>query len=108
MSIIFTNSYTGLMITGLNSPLNASSVVETFKDLVCDYKEVRNKYTKSSLNINDTIFGNQTGNPFSNNCFSLLSTPRQTSQSILGQSPEFFQFLRDFHIAFLMDGRMEN
>lgn len=38
--VLLTNCYNGIMITGLNAPLAASSVT-TFKDLVCNYQEVK-------------------------------------------------------------------
>lgn len=49
--------YNGLMITGLNSPL-AATTVNTFRDLVCDWQEV--KYThKEYRNISKAVKPNR-------------------------------------------------
>lgn len=41
--VFLSNFYNGIMITGLNSPLAATSV-NTFRDLVCDYQKVKYSY----------------------------------------------------------------
>lgn len=81
-SIFLTNSYNGLMITGLNSPFNTNGV-ETFRDLVCNWKEVNKTNMASVVNasfmdwdkkrVENLWNGKSIESGGSQNCFSLLS-----------------------------------
>lgn len=51
--VFITNCYNGLMITGLNSPL-AATTVNTFKDLVCDWQDFTLTYKEYMNMSNDT------------------------------------------------------
>lgn len=101
IGVIFSNCYNGLMITGLNSPL-AATTANTFRDLVCNYQEVKFVHSRMKKDsrfyfdsywylhyANELYSGNQTLNPYySNKCFSIFSYPTETSHI-----PKFFNFL---------------
>lgn len=55
VGVLFSNCYNGLMITGLNSPLKAASVTR-FKDLVCDWQEVKYSYKELGKNFTGSHF----------------------------------------------------
>lgn len=118
IGVLFSNCYNGLMITGLNSLLESSSM-NTFKDLVCNYQQVKYSYVEyEALRLNYThysskIFGyNDFLNSlktigvkddptkkmfFTKNCFSLLSVPHGTPIS------EFISFLRSVYLQYGID-----
>lgn len=108
-TVILTNCYNGLMITGLNSPLVGVSVTN-FRDLVCSYYHL--KYPLEA-NEKDPMFsfdyfsyalglygkGEPVQNPyFLDNCFALLSVPVEVPQL-----PEFFMLLFSSHMDFIGD-----
>lgn len=122
-AIFLTNCYNGLMITGLNSPLQSSSV-KTFRDLVCDWQEIKysfveyramkNKSAHSHPNfafddylsyVNGLFgFGNETVNPYlSRDCFSLLSVPAAAPDFTQHQFllPQFFTFLYNLYFKYV-------
>lgn len=116
IGVLFSNCYNGLMITGLHSPLLSSSVTKTFRDLVCQWKEVRNimierRANGSNSNFNfdeyilyaDGLMGRnqQIRNLYPpKDCFALLSVPKQGSPF---SRPEFFAFLHHFYIQYEFD-----
>lgn len=114
--LLLTNFYNGLMITGLNSPLPATTP-ETFKDLVCDWQSViysHSKYqtqrNKSLLKkvrnfdlnyysdfVSELLAGNrsESGDYFSKSgCFAILSFNfDMIDDTDLYQFPEFYYYL---------------
>lgn len=113
--VLLTNFYNGLMITGLNSPL-PSTTPETFKELVCDWREVKRPFAHyKKMRGNNTLskIGNfdfeyyldfvvklfkgeitAPGDAYSlSKCFSLLS---QQSNEAARETrlPAFFHYLR--------------
>lgn len=127
--VLFSNCYNGLMITGLNSPL-AATTVTTFRDLVCDYQEVKYNFEQygkmnrtakpnrlSAANFylywyTSYIIGlygyedglKETNNPYysvSTDCFSILSTPVDGTYPV----PKFYLFLYyNVNIKFMYNG----
>lgn len=112
VSVILTNCYNGLMITGLNSPLD-SNLWESWRDWVCHWKTTNysyNSYPKSGGELNFTqllsynariasVFKygrDERVNPFySENCPALLSFPEvDHSRRLLNRGlPSFVNFL---------------
>lgn len=117
VSVLLSNCYNGLMITGLNSPLSTKGV-ETFRDLVCDWKDIKNfeDATDSLFSKGELVsyLQKMPKNTSSNlkemqllpkkDCFSLLSLqPTFSSDNQYSSTtkvtyvlPEFFKFLMDF------------
>ncbi|OXA47706.1 hypothetical protein Fcan01_17968 [Folsomia candida] len=79
ISVILTNCYNGLMISSLNSPLPETNIPETFQDLICQEKDILNKY-KEGVNLTGWIstttqeMGQRFSRPpDSTNCYKILS-----------------------------------
>lgn len=120
IGVLFSNCYTGLMITGLNAPLPSTSV-NTFKELLCNYQEVKYSYAdygkmnnSSYLHSSETLkfmkfvdsiqkflFSDiPTENPYRmKSCFSLMHFPKIY---------DFADFLFDTYLNYMLESFYDN